>query len=431
MSNVGEPPATPQMSVSPSSFDLAHKVLFGFGLIAPLITFAVAVSDLSINAKTIVLAVFGLAYIAVCGWLYSRHRSESEVQRHDPAAPNESVDELEGKLLALEEADRFFGSSLRSSDMFRLVASRVAEIYPFDAAVLWIAEESRTTLRAAYVYGDGAAALEGAERETSTGLSGISYLSGEVEYDRDLSLERAAGLRSYAPVAGAAAAIPLIHAARPFAVFQMYLNAGREFGNAERTLLSAVGERISPLLLGAQAVDRTISNALVDKLTELPNERALFMVLENQVAESQRFRDDRPLSVLAVDIKDFDEANTRLGPGVGDELLRFAGSTLRSCLRKMDFLARTMNDEFTIVLPTANEKTAQEIMERIRSEFAGVPFVVSEHEELKLWLNFGWATFWADGESSEQLLQAARLRKQQAKSADGANVLWFSKEYVN
>ncbi|HSI87774.1 MAG TPA: sensor domain-containing diguanylate cyclase [Pyrinomonadaceae bacterium] len=431
MSNSGESPATHQLSDPATRFDLAHKVLFGFGLVAPLLTFAIAVSDLSIDAKTLILAAFAVIYVAVCGWLYTRHRSRAvDIDYHKPVA-EEFVDEIEGKLLALEEADRFFGSSLRSADMFRLVASRVAEIFPFEGAVLWVADEAKTSLRAVYVYGDGNSALEGAVRDTSVGLSGISYLSGEVEYDRDLSLERAAGLRADGPDIGASAAIPLIHDSRPFAVFQMYVSRGHEFGDAERMLLSAIGERIAPLLLGAQAVDRTISGALVDKLTELPNERALFMVLENQVAESQRFRDERPLTVLAVDIKDFDEANKRLGPGMGDELLRFAGSTLRSCLRKMDFLARTMNDEFTIVLPTANEKTAQEIMERIRSEFAALPFVVSEHEELKLWLNFGWATFWADGESSEQLLQAARLRKQQAKSADGANVLWFSKDYVN
>ena len=415
------------MNQNISRLDLTHKVLFGFGLFAPLLTFAVAVSDLSVNSKTAVLIVFAAGYLAICGWLFTRRAEDAGPDAQ--ASPYESADEIDGKLLALEEADRFFGSSLRSSDMFRLVASRVADIFTFDTAVLWVPDETRSTLKALYVYGDGAEPLEGASRDVSSGLSGIAFLSGENEYDPDLSLEREAGLRTEAD--RASVAIPLVHEGSTFAVFQIYLSGKRDFTEADRTLLAAVAERISPLLLGAQAVDRTITNALVDKLTELPNERALYMVLENQLAESQRFREDRPLSVLAVDIKDFDEANARYGSGTGDDMLRFVGQTLRACLRKMDFLARTTNDEFTVVLPTANEKTAREVVERIQEEFTSVPFAVSEHEELKLWLNFGAATFWADGESSEQLLAAARLRKQQAKSADGANVLWFNKDYVN
>jgi diguanylate cyclase (GGDEF)-like protein len=166
-------------------------------------------------------------------------------------------------------------------------------------------------------------------------------------------------------------------------------------------------------------------------VTNLPNERAFFMVLENQLAESQRFRSERPLTVMSVDIKNFADANQNFGFATGDRILAFAAEHLASQLRKMDFLSRSVNDEFLIILPTASEKFASEIMQRIKNHFAVEVFAVSESEDIKVWLNFGWATFWQDGETAEQLLQHARIRKQQSKAEEPSKVLWFPKEYVN
>jgi diguanylate cyclase (GGDEF)-like protein len=155
------------------------------------------------------------------------------------------------------------------------------------------------------------------------------------------------------------------------------------------------------------------------------------MVLENQLAESQRFRTERPLTVMSIDIKNFTDVNQNFGFAAGDRMLTFAAESLASQLRKMDFLSRSVNDEFLIILPTASEKFAAEIVQRIRDHFAARVFPVSDSEEIKVWLNFGWATFWQDGETAEQLLQNARVRKQQAKAEEPSKVLWFPKEYVN
>ncbi len=154
-------------------------------------------------------------------------------------------------------------------------------------------------------------------------------------------------------------------------------------------------------------------------------------MLENQLAESVRFREERPLTLLAIDIKNFDEFNRDYGHAAGDRLLSFAAKLIGDQLRKMDFLSRSMHDEYFAVLPTASEKTAFEIIARIRKCFAETPFPVSENESLKIWLNFGWATFWKDGETAQQLTQNAQLRKAQAKSEEPNKVIWFPKEYVN
>ena len=137
------------------------------------------------------------------------------------------------------------------------------------------------------------------------------------------------------------------------------------------------------------------------------------------------------MAVVTLDIQGFGQSGGGYKPVDDERLLNFVGDLVRSQLRKMDFLVRSISDEFLLILPTASEQKAAEVTERIRAAFAQSPFVSSDGRELKIWLNFGTACFWQDGETANQLLQAARLRRQQAKSQDPDKVLWFPKEYVN
>lgn len=397
-----------------------------FGLFAPVFTFAIAASDLDRNAKTLALASVGAVYLVICVWSLWKMR---------PGRAGHAETEMGGsvadKLIALEEAKHFFGNSIKPEDMFRLVSSRVGEIYPFAASVLFVRNPASSTLKIVHADGRNAEELKRVEIEADQGLAGLAFLSREIETDRNLHLDKEAMPPDALHSLRSAVAVPLTHENEVFGVLQLYSESDFAADESSRENLAAIGERVAPLLLGSMAFERSLSNALTDTLTNLPNERAFFMILENQLAESLRFRDDRPLTVLTLDIMNFAEANANYGHAAGDRILGFAANEIGRHLRKMDFLARSVNDEFIVILPTAPEKTAFEIIERIRNGLAATPFPVSDTEEIKIWLNFGWATFWKDGETAQQLLQNAQLRKQQAKSEEPSKVLWFPKEYVN
>ena len=170
---------------------------------------------------------------------------------------------------------------------------------------------------------------------------------------------------------------------------------------------------------------------MTDSLTNLPNERAFYLVLENQIAEAQRFREQRPLTILVIDIKDFADFNRKFGYSLGDKLLAFASGIIKDQLRKMDFLSRSMSDEFWVVLPTASNEITKKIKERIEKAFSNKHFALPDDEKHFVKLNFGDATFLKDGETTNQLLQRAILRKKQNKSPEENKVIMFPKEYVN
>ena len=410
-----------------------HLVLGAIGLVAPVLTFILAVSSIGYNYKIAGLAAVAVVYLAICVWSYFLSRREDdEPLRADGSAGNgEPTGDIHGKLLALQEANQFFGSSLKPADMFRLVSSRVGDICQFSASAVFVFDETKTKLRIAHADGKNAGLLQDMEVAADAGLAGMAVVSREVERDGDMMIERFSlpdealeGFRS-------AVAMPLIHEGEVFGVYQLYSESKLDAGADSLSIFEAIGEHVSPLFRSSIAFEQSVSTALTDALTGLPNERAFYMVLENQLAESMRYRDERPLTVVAIDIKGFAEVNSSLGHQTGDRILKFAGEQIKEHLRKMDFLARSINDEFVMILPTAAEKTALEIIERIKAGFAQKTFAISKEENVKIWLNFGWATFWKDGETTQQLIRNAQLRKQQEKSEEPAGVLWFPKEYVN
>jgi len=88
--------------------------------------------------------------------------------------------------------------------------------------------------------------------------------------------------------------------------------------------------------------------AFHDRLTELAN-RALFRDRVEHALERQT-RDGRPVSVLFLDLDDFNTINDTLGHALGDQVLKEVAERLTGCLRAADTAARLGGDEFGILL---------------------------------------------------------------------------------
>jgi diguanylate cyclase (GGDEF)-like protein len=345
--------------------------------------------------------------------------------------PDLPQDELKDRLYALDEANEVFGTSLSAADMFRLVSSRIGEIFEFETVCLLLPDETGTALRISQADGLNGSTFRDVEVPVGNSLAGTALRSAQIEIDNTLAGDTAGigeeRLRGFV----SAVAIPLSDGDKPFAVLQLFTGKQIDQSSEIVKVLQAVRDHVTPIFRSSLAFERSLTNALTDAVTGLPNERAFRMVLENHLAESARHREARPLSVLTIDIRDFAAVNTMLGHAAGDRLLEFAARRIGESLRRMDFLARTVNDEFNIILPTATEKVALEIIDRIKRGFESAEFDIGGGESFSVALNIGWASFWKDGETGDQLLRAAHQRRRQAKSETPQGVLWFPKEYVH
>ena len=407
-------------------------------VLALITTFLVSVSSLGFTAKAIVFLAITVVYVICIGAFHFRQTNPTktllpEVEKKYPESSSENVfsPEIEEKLSALEEANTIFGASLKPADMFRLVANRINEIVQFTTAVIFLVDKDEEKLNAIYAFGEDSTQFLELKMPKNSGLVGKTFQNQHPQFDEDLQNEKMSVPIEMVENLQSGVACPLTNGSQSYGVLALYSDVEQNYDAKTVKLISAIGERISPLFLNSINFERSLNNALVDSLTNLPNERALFFILENQIAESQRLRELRPLTVLSIDIQQFAELNKNYGHSTGDQILSFVAKNIKEQLRQMDFLARVVGDEFLAVLPTSSEKTTAMIIERISKTFENNPFVIYQNEKVFVRLNYGLAEFLEDGETANDLLKIAKVKKQESKSPNKSTILWFPKEHIN
>ncbi|RKP52611.1 GGDEF domain-containing protein [Trinickia fusca] len=97
-----------------------------------------------------------------------------------------------------------------------------------------------------------------------------------------------------------------------------------------------------------------------DALTRLSNRAFYFDELHRLECEGPF-----PLSVILLDVDDLRHLNDYLGPAAGDALLCRAGEVLGDAVHGPGLAARIGGDEFAVLLPGADEREAQTVLEEI------------------------------------------------------------------
>lgn len=115
----------------------------------------------------------------------------------------------------------------------------------------------------------------------------------------------------------------------------------------------------------AVANRRLATAALTDLLTGLPNRRSAMDQIEQ--AWSAASRSGLPLSVMVVDIDHFKQINDSYGHAAGDLVLREAAAILRASARREDSVCRIGGEEFLVICPNTDLKSAVQSAERLRT----------------------------------------------------------------
>lgn len=103
-----------------------------------------------------------------------------------------------------------------------------------------------------------------------------------------------------------------------------------------------------------------------DSLTGLPNRRHFDTTLDAELRRA--VRQGSPLGLAMIDVDQFKRYNDRYGHPAGDSCLRLiAGALSVGARRDLDVVCRYGGEEFTAVLPGADESTSLQIAERIRA----------------------------------------------------------------
>ncbi len=152
-----------------------------------------------------------------------------------------------------------------------------------------------------------------------------------------------------------------------------------------------------------------------DEFHELPN-RMLFQHRLGQ-AISLAKRNRHKLSLLYLDLDNFEIVNATLGRGAGDEILLGAANRILQRVRVSDTVGRMKNGELAVLLPKIEspEDAATVAKKIIDALFASFQLSGAQPQEVRIGANIGIAIFPTDGPDTEALLKVANCARHKAK----------------
>ena len=227
--------------------------------------------------------------------------------------------------------------------------------------------------------------------------------------------------RREATGAGAVMVAPLSYAGKAFGVLTAINQAGdAEFGRHDLILHEAMANQAAIAIENARLFEEVQRLAVTDDLTGLKNRRGFFEVARRELERATRT--GRPLSALMLDIDGFKRVNDTYGHAVGDEVLRHLAERCRRAVRDIDLVGRYGGEEFAVLLPETDLKTALDVAERVRSSIGDTPFD-TEVGPLPIRVSVGLALLDDDSEQTvESLLDRADTAMYLVKQAGGDDV---------
>lgn len=151
---------------------------------------------------------------------------------------------------------------------------------------------------------------------------------------------------------------------------------------------------------------QTINRAITDGLTGLYNRHYLNTHLDNLVRHA--LNNNKPLSLMIMDMDHFKQVNDNYGHDTGDEILKLLSEIIIKSIRSADLAARFGGEEFVVLMPETEAQQAKDVAERIRKTVETTDMKVSHAVgSLKKTISIGVAFLNEMGDSGPALLKRA------------------------
>ena len=176
------------------------------------------------------------------------------------------------------------------------------------------------------------------------------------------------------------------------------------YTKAQKNLNRSLEEKVRKRTVELEEAKKTAEElARKDALTGVWNRRAFLEMSQLEIDKAHH--NNKPLSIIMIDIDKFKEINDNYGHNIGDIVIKSFGENLKIHTRDTDIFARLGGEEFVMVLPFSDIHNAKNKAEFLRAEIEKLSIDVS-NKSLYATASFGVAQL-KEEESLENLLSRA------------------------
>jgi diguanylate cyclase (GGDEF)-like protein len=156
-------------------------------------------------------------------------------------------------------------------------------------------------------------------------------------------------------------------------------------------ILGTIVKTLGVALNNCLNIKRLESDAALDPLTGCYNRREFDRLIEHHIAGAQRHGKD--LSLIMFDIDHFKAVNDTYGHSAGDAVLAQIAATVRSTIRKGDYLVRYGGEEFVALLPDTTFNRAVDLADRLRRILEDHDIRIPDGRAIRKTASFGVASY--------------------------------------
>jgi diguanylate cyclase (GGDEF)-like protein/putative nucleotidyltransferase with HDIG domain len=306
----------------------------------------------------------------------------------------------------LYEATHDLGNSLSLSETLSVLAIRLQKMIAYDAIAIFIVKDRNLT--AEYAHGESFRQLSTLEIPLGEGLSGWVAANQKPLLNGDASADLAHKRKQSSTSAlQSALVVPLVDMSGTLlGVLSLYSNRRDGFTNDHLRILLAISVKVGLALGNALRYQQAETSATTDGLTGLPNAKALFMHLNNEISQAEE--SGSKLTVLVSDLDGFKQVNDRFGHLEGNNVLRMVSEKFSEMCDESSYVARMGGDEFVFILRDFSDRALSNWTERM-ADIALTAGRKATGEDI-LSISVGAANYPKHGMDAERLLGEADRR---------------------
>lgn len=336
----------------------------------------------------------------------------------DPPDYVKQIHAAHAEVAALYEMAQTFSASLDVQDVVTLTVNRVGRLIPFTTCAVFLRQPDDSSL-AAYAFGRNAEQIRGRSLSAGHGITGWVVINGRPMSNTDPMLDLSELLGNNDAEYRTAAVFPLTEGAETIGALALYSSELSSYSNDHLHLLEEVSRLASTALRHAMLHEQRQASAETDALTGLPNGRALYTRLDQELANATE--SGSSFTVLCFNLTGLRAVNEFFGYQAGDRMLAEVAGRLRHAVGESGMLSRIAGDEFICLLKDAGRDEAIKLSEQAQDWVCSFRLEVRPEQYASVGVNVGAADFPTDGQSIDELLHAASLATRNNNPSTTAN----------
>lgn len=278
-----------------------------------------------------------------------------------------SLEQISGahrEVVMLYELAQSVGRSLSLHDTLEVLLARISELVPATTSAVFLKEKDVDDLKVAFVLGQHTEAF--ARRNIKVGKGNVGWVmlnrtpmfNGSPQPDlKALQLPAEVNYQT-------SLIIPLIKGEDALGTLALYSSDFEKYSSEHIRLVEAIARLAGDAIANALQHEETEATAYTDRLTGLPNLRAILRAFDAESGRAKRMK--QPFTFLMMDLDGFKQINDTLGHHTGDLFLIEISKQIKSHMRGSDFFGRYAGDEFIAILPNTRQDETLEMVERIK-----------------------------------------------------------------